>query len=508
VTTAPRTILRVRGVGRSYAGVAALSGIDLEVRAGEVLAIVGENGAGKSTLLKILSGVVEPSEGSLEAVDDDGVASPLRLDGVRDATRGGIALVHQELNLAENLDLAGSIFLGREPSRFGILDRAAMRREARRWLDRVGLALHPGTPCGTLPIAQRQLVEIAKALSCEARVLILDEPTSSLSSRETDRLLSIMDELRGRGVAVVFVSHHLDEVLRIADRAVVLRDGRKTGELARGEFDRATLERLMVGRDLAKVERRSVAADARVRLKIEGLVSVHPRSRPISFAVRAGEIVGLAGLVGAGRTEALEAIAGVTRHEGRVEVDGVALPAGAARRVRAGVAIVPEDRARHGLFLENPVAMNVSLAWLGRNRRVGTVDRRGEDSLVARMIDRVALRPAQPWRRVGTLSGGNQQKAVLGRWLAVDPGVLLLDEPTRGVDVGARAEIHGEVRRLADAGSAVVFASSELEEILMLADRILVLHEGSLVGELPAADATELAIMRLATGGGPRQEAA
>jgi ribose transport system ATP-binding protein len=511
VTTAPRTILRVRGVGRSYAGVAALSGIDLEVRAGEVLAIVGENGAGKSTLLKILSGVVEPSEGSLEAVGDDGVASPLRLDGVRDATRAGIALVHQELNLAENLDLAGSIFLGREPSRFGILDRAAMRREARKWLDRVGLGLDPGPSGGSLPIAQRQLVEIAKALSCEARVLILDEPTSSLSSREADRLLAIMDELRGRGVAVVFVSHHLDEVLRIADRAVILRDGRKTGELSRGEFDRATLERLMVGRDLAKAARRSVAADARVRLKIEGLVSEHTRSRrsrPISFAVRAGEIVGLAGLVGAGRTEALEAIAGVTRHEGRVEVDGVALPAGAARRVRAGVAIVPEDRARHGLFLENPVAMNVSLAWLGRNRRVGTVDRRGEGSLVARMIDRVSLRPPQPSRRVGTLSGGNQQKAVLGRWLAVDPRVLLLDEPTRGVDVGARAEIHAEVRRLADAGSAVVFASSELEEILMLADRILVLHEGSLVGELAAADATELAIMRLATGGGPRQEAA
>ena len=508
MTTAPRTILRVRGVGRSYAGVAALSGIDLEVRAGEVLAIVGENGAGKSTLLKILSGVVEPSEGSLEAVGDDGVASPLRLDGVRDATRAGIALVHQELNLAENLDLAGSIFLGREPSRFGILDRAAMRRDARKWLDRVGLELDPGTPCGTLPIAQRQLVEIAKALSCEARVLILDEPTSSLSSREADRLLSIMDELRGRGVAVVFVSHHLDEVLRIADRAVVLRDGRMTGELARGEFDRAILERLMVGRDLAKAARRTVAADARVRLQVEGLVSVHTRSRPMSFTVRAGEIVGLAGLVGAGRTEVLEAIAGVTRHDGRIEVDGAALPAGAARRVRAGVALVPEDRARHGLFLENPVAMNVSLAWLGRNRRVGTVDRRAEGSLVARMIDRVSLRPPQPSRRVGTLSGGNQQKAVLGRWLAVDPGVLLLDEPTRGVDVGARAEIHAEVRRLADAGSAVVFASSELEEILMLADRILVLHEGSLVGELPAADATELAIMRLATGGGPRQEAA
>ncbi len=508
MTPGPRTILRVRGVGRSYAGVPALSGVDLEVRAGEVLAIVGENGAGKSTLLKILSGVVEPSEGSLEAVGDDGVASPLRLEGVRDATRAGIALVHQELNLAENLDLAGSIFLGREPSRFGILDRKALRRDAARWLARVGLELDPGTPCGALPIAQRQLVEIAKALSCEAKVLILDEPTSSLSARETGRLLEIMDELRGRGVAVVFVSHHLDEVMRIADRAVILRDGRKTGELSRGEFDRATIERLMVGRDLAAAGRREMRGDAPVRLRVDGLVSSHPRSRPMNFTVRAGEIVGLAGLVGAGRTEALEAIAGVVPHRGRVEVNGLPLRAGAARRVRAGVALVPEDRARHGLFLENPVAMNLSLAWIDRHRRAGLVDRRGEGSLVARMVDRVRLRPPQPSRRVGTLSGGNQQKSVLGRWLAVEPAVLLLDEPTRGVDVGARAEIHAEVRRLADAGSAVVFASSELEEILMLADRVLVLHEGELVGELAGPEATELGIMRLATGGGPGSEAA
>jgi ribose transport system ATP-binding protein len=501
VTTPPRTILRVRGLGHAYAGVPALSGIDLEVRAGEVLAIVGENGAGKSTLLKILSGVVEPGEGSLEAVGDDGAATELRLEGVRDATRAGIALVHQELNLAENLDLAGSIFLGREPSRFGILDRKALRRDAARWLARVGLALDPGTPCGTLPIAQRQLVEIAKALSCEARILILDEPTSSLSARETGRLLGIMAELRGRGVAVVFVSHHLDEVMRIADRAVILRDGRKAGELARDGFDRTTIERLMVGRDLAAAEPRTVTGDAPVRLRIDGLVSSHPRSRPMSLAVQAGEIVGLAGLVGAGRTELLEAIAGVAPHGGRVEVDGRPLGPGAARRVRAGVVLVPEDRARHGLFLENPVAMNLSLAWIGRHRRAGLVDRRGEGSLVARMVDRVRLRPAQSSRRVGTLSGGNQQKSVLGRWLAVDPAVLLLDEPTRGVDVGARAEIHAEVRRLADAGSAIVFASSDLEEVLLLADRIIVLHEGAVAGELAIRDASEVALMHLATGG-------
>ncbi|MFM7261793.1 MAG: sugar ABC transporter ATP-binding protein [bacterium] len=494
-------LLRVRGVGRRYAGVTALAGIDADVRSGEVLAIVGENGAGKSTLLKILSGVVEPSDGTLEVADARGVLAPIELHGVRDATRAGIALVHQELNLAENLDVAGSIYLGREPSRFGLLDRKRMRADAHKWLARVGLDIDPGTLCGTLPIAQRQLVEIAKALSTESRVLILDEPTSSLTTRETDRLLEIMDELRCAGVAVVFVSHHLDEVMKIADRVIVLRDGRKTGELARGEYDRATIERLMVGRDIAASERRGVAADAAVRLEVTGVTSAHRRKRPISFAVRAGEIVGLAGLVGAGRTEVLEAIAGVTPHGGEVRLDGAALVGGASARVRRGVAIVPEDRARNGLFLEDPVAMNMSLAWIDRTSRARIVDGRGEAGLVARMVARMQLRPPQPSRRVHTLSGGNQQKTVIGRWLAVDPKVLLLDEPTRGVDVGARAEIHAEVRRLAAAGSAVIFASSELEEVLLLADRILVMHEGAIAGELAAHEATEVAIMHFATGG-------
>jgi ribose transport system ATP-binding protein len=466
-----------------------------------VLAIVGENGAGKSTLLKILSGVVQPSEGSLQVAGASGELADIALDGVRDATRAGIALVHQELNLAENLDVAGSIFLGREPSRFGWMDRARMRDEARRWLARVGLDIDPGTPCGTLPIAQRQLVEIAKALSTESRVLILDEPTSSLTARETERLLGIMDDLRRAGVAVVFVSHHLDEVMHIADRVIVLRDGRRTGELERGGFDRATVERLMVGRDIARAARRGTDAGAPVRLEVDRVVSAHRRRTPVSFAVRAGEIVGLAGLVGAGRTEVLEAIAGVTAHGGTVRLDGATLPAGAARRVRRGVAIVPEDRARNGLFLENPVAMNMSLAWIDRSSRARLVDRRGERSLVDRMIARMQLRPAQPARRAQTLSGGNQQKSVIGRWLAVDPAVLLLDEPTRGVDVGARAEIHAEVRRLADAGSAVVFASSELEEVLLLADRIIVMHDGAVAGEIAAHEASEVAIMHLATGG-------
>lgn len=494
-------LLRVRGVGRRYAGVTALADIDVDVRGGEVLAIVGENGAGKSTLLKILSGIVQPSEGELEVADESGQLCPVELHGVRAATHAGIALVHQELNLAENLDIAGSIFLGREPSRFGVLDLAQMRRASKSWLALVGLDLDPGTLCGTLPIAQRQLVEIAKALSCEARVLILDEPTSSLSAPEADRLLGIMDELRSRGVAIVFVSHHLEEIMRIADRVIVLRDGRTTGELARGEYDRAAVERLMVGREIVREERRATRAGGAVRLRVEAVVGAHQRRVPVSLEVRAGEIVGLAGLVGAGRTELLEAIAGVTTHGGRVHLDGTQLVGDASKRVRRGLGIVPEDRARNGLFLEDPVSVNMSMAWIDRHCRSRIIDAHGERALVGRMVARMQLRPTNPARLVQTLSGGNQQKSVIGRWLAVDPGVLLLDEPTRGVDVGARAEIHAEIRRLADAGSAVLFASSELEEVLLLADRIIVMHEGSLMGELAAHEATRVAIMRLATGG-------
>ena len=497
-------LLRISGVGRRYGGVAALSGVDLEVRAGEVLAVVGENGAGKSTLLKVLSGVERPDEGTIEVADAAGALRPVRLEGVRDAERAGIALVHQELNLADNLDVAGNVFLGREPSRFGFLDLRAMHARARDWLAMVGLPIDPATPCGSLPIAHRQLVEIAKALACEARVLVLDEPTSSLSSREADRLLSIVAGLRDGGKAVVFVSHHLDEVMRVADRAVVLRDGRRTGELARADFDRGAIERMMVGRDIAPPSPRGARGDAPIRLRADAVVTRHHRRRAVSLQVRAGEIVGLAGIVGSGRTELLESIAGIVPHGGRVAGDGEDLAGDASERVRRGVALVPEDRALHGIFAPDPVSTNVSLAWMGRGSRSGAraIDAAGERATVRRVIDRVRLRPADPDRAVRTLSGGNQQKTVLGRWLAVEPAVLLLDEPTRGVDVGARAEIHEEVRRLADAGTAVLFASSELEEVLLLADRVLVMHDGGIAGDLPVQEASEEAIMRLATGGG------
>lgn len=499
--TPVRTILRARNVGRRFAGVTALEGVDAEIRSGEVLAIVGENGAGKSTLLKILSGVLQPSSGALEAVDGNASAHELRLRSVADATQAGIALVHQELNLAENLDLAGAILLGREHHRCGWLNTRSMHAEAKRWLARVGLDLDPATLCGSLPIAQRQLVEIAKALSANARILILDEPTSSLSARESERLLAMLDELRRSGVAVVYVSHHLDEVLAIADRALVLRDGRMAGTLERASMDRATIERLMVGRDLPPVSARPSLDAAPTRLIVERVVSSHHRRRPASLTVRRGEIVGLAGLVGAGRTELLEAIAGLGHASGSILLDGRELAGSIAERVARGLAIVPEDRARHGLFTLDPVSTNVSMAWLPRGARAGLVDHAGERDLVGGMITRLRLRPADPARRVQTLSGGNQQKTILGRWLAVEPSVLLLDEPTRGVDVGARHDIHEAVRAAAMAGCAVLFASSDLEEVLLLADRILVMHDGLIAGELSREAATDVAIMGLATGG-------
>ncbi len=485
MTDAARPVLlRARGVGRRFGAVAALAGVDLELRAGEVHAIVGENGAGKSTLLRILGGADSPTEGAID-----------RGPGCE------VALVHQELALAENLDVAGCIHLGREPSRRGFLDLRAMREGARRWLETVGLPIDPGTPCGSLPIAHRQLVEIAKALSTDARVLVLDEPTSSLSARETDRLLAILDRLRAGGTAVAFVSHHLDEVLRIADRVTVLRDGRVTGSLPRGGFDRATLERLMVGREIAPAAPRRVDPGAPVRLRARGVVSVHRAAQPVDLEVRAGEIVGIAGLVGAGRTELLEAIAGVAERAGRVELGDHPLERGAAARSRLGVAIVPEDRARHGIFHDDTVARNLTLRAIGRRGRRWRIDAAGEKADAAGAHAGMGIDPPDASVPARTLSGGNQQKAVIGRWMAIRPPVLLLDEPTRGVDVGSRARIHAAIRDLADGGTAVVFASSELEEVLMLADRVLVMHDGAVVGDMPVQAATEEGIMRLATGG-------
>jgi len=500
VTAVVPPIVEVREILKRFPGVRALNRVSLAVAPGEVLALIGENGAGKSTLLKILAGVQPPDSGEI-LVDGQAV----RFQGVEDALAAGIALIHQELNLADNLDLAGNIFLGREPSWAGLLDFSAMRREAAEWLAMVGLRLDPATPLSRLPIGHQQLVEIAKALSTQARLLIMDEPTSSLSARETETLFRVVKELQSRGVSVIWISHRLGEVEELADRVVVLRDGQNAGEItARAEIEHERMIRMMVGRDIDRLARRPSHPPGDVVLAVRELrTPAHP-GHPLSLEVRAGEIVGIAGLVGAGRTELLTTLFGVTPAvAGSVAVGGRSVtPRSPREAITAGLALVPEDRKQQGLVLEMAIRENMSLVALGAESRGGFIDFSAERQLAAEMIPALAIKTPGDRQVVQFLSGGNQQKVVLAKWLAMKPKVLLLDEPTRGIDVGAKAEIYDLVHRLAGQGLAVLFVSSEMEEILTLADRALVMHEGRLAGGLGREELSEENVIRLAAGGG------
>jgi len=455
--------------------------------------------------LKILAGVQSPDSGSL-LVD----GQPVRFRGVQDALGAGIALIHQELNLADNLDLAGNVFLGREPRRAGFIRTAQMHREAAEWLRMVGLNLDPAMPLSHLPIGRQQLVEIAKALSTRARLLIMDEPTSSLSARETETLFAVVRQLRASGVSVLWISHRLGEVKELADRVVVLRDGRNAGEIPdRSGIEHDTMIRMMVGRDVDRLARRPSHPPGEVVLEVEGLrTPAHPQ-HPVSLSLRGGEIVGIAGLVGAGRTELLTTLFGVTPAVGgRVAVAGRPVDLRTPRdAIRAGMALVPEDRKHQGLILEMAVRENMSLVSLWPESHAGFVDSRAERRLAEQMIPALAIKTPGDRQAVQFLSGGNQQKVVLAKWLALKPKVLLLDEPTRGIDVGAKAEIYDLVHRLAGQGLAVLFVSSEMEEILSLADRALVMHEGRIAGGLARHDLSEERVMRLAAGGTGRQSA-
>jgi ribose transport system ATP-binding protein len=496
-------LVEVRGITKRFPGVRALDRVSLTVAAGEVLALIGENGAGKSTLLKILAGVQPPDSGEI-LVDGQAV----RFRGVEDALEAGIALIHQELNLADNLDLAGNIFLGREPARAGLLDLAGMRRAAAEWLGLVGLDLDPATPLSRLPIGRQQLVEIAKALSTRARLLIMDEPTSSLSARETETLFRVVKDLKRRGVSVVWISHRLGEVKELADRVVVLRDGQNAGEIPdRTGIEHERMIRMMVGRDIDRLARRPSHPPGEVVLAVRELrTPAHP-THPLSLEVRAGEIVGIAGLVGAGRSELLTTLFGVTPAvAGSVAVGGrVVTPRSPREAIAAGLALVPEDRKQQGLVLEMAVRENMSLVALWPESRAGFIDFGCERRLAAEMIPALAIKTPGDRQAVQFLSGGNQQKVVLAKWLAMKPKVLLLDEPTRGIDVGAKAEIYDLVHRLAGQGLAVLFVSSEMEEILALADRTLVMHEGRLAGGLGREELSEENVMRLAAGGVPER---
>ncbi len=486
--------LHARGVGKSFVGNRVLADVDLEVRVGEVHAVVGENGAGKSTLIKILGGVHQPDTGEVIV---DGV--PRRLRSPRDAFAAGIVVIHQELSLAPDLSAQENIFLGRFPrTALGTVDRGAIRRQAQNLFDQLAIAIDPARPIGTLSIAQQQMVEIAKAMSVEARVLVLDEPTAVLDEQRVATLFGTVERLRGQGLGIVFISHHLEEIFRIADRVTVLRDGRVTGSATVGDIDQDWLVGRMIGRDFP-AHSPHVRTARRPALAIQGL-SVPGEFTDVGLAVGEGEIVGLAGLVGAGRTEVARAIVGLSRPSaGQVTLFGTPVtirdPNQAAR---LGIAYVTEDRKTQGLLPNRSVRENATIANLRRFATAGILRLGAEAGYVRGLIRSLDVRLAGPSVEIRTLSGGNQQKVLIGRALTVGPRILILEVPTRGVDIGAKQEIYALIERLVGRGMAVLLISSEMEEVLRLADRVVVLRRGRVAATLTRAEATEHTIMKAA----------
>lgn len=494
-TAVPR--LEVRNVCKSFPGVRALHNVSLHLNANEVLSVVGENGAGKSTLMKILAGVQRPDSGEVRIADQ-----PVRFHSVRDALDNGVALIHQELNLADNLEVGANIFLGREPLRRGLIDENSINEQSSEFLKRVGLDVSPRTLVRELTIGQQQLVEIAKAVSINAQVLIMDEPTSSLSAGESERLFEVIHDLRRNGVSMLYISHRLAEVQDLSDRVTVLRDGENAGELARDEVNHGSLVQLMVGRDVSRFYSRQPHETGEVAIQVQNLATSTWPAHRLNFEVRAGEIVGVAGLVGAGRTEVLRTLFGVDRPlAGDICVAGKSVTLQSPEdAINAGIALVPEDRKQQGLILEMAIRQNIGLAGLRRNARGGgflNFDQERNDT--AEMVKRLRVKTPDSEQLAGNLSGGNQQKVVLGKWLALRPKVLLLDEPTRGIDVGAKQEIYQLMDELAGQGMAILFVSSEMEEVIGMSDRAIVMHEGRMTGQLQRDQLTEENVMRLAT---------
>jgi ABC-type sugar transport system ATPase subunit len=496
---ATEPILEAENIDKRFPGVHALDNVSLTITPGEVHAVVGENGAGKSTLMKILAGAYGPDRGTIR-IDGEAVT----IENPRAAQDLGIITIYQELSLVDALSVGENVFLGDLPTRSGgswRVDWPTVWSRAAELLERVGLRIRPQTRVRDLSVAQKQMVEIARALARNVRVLILDEPTSSLTERETEKLFEIISQLRNRGVGIIYISHRLGEVFRIAQQVTVLRDGIVVGSLPVRDASEDLLVRMMVGRDLARLFTEARASDAPVRLEVRGL-SRRGVLHDVSLSLRGGEIVGLAGLVGAGRTELARCLFGADSiSEGEILLDGAKVDIRSpGHAVDLGIALVPEDRKLQALVLGMGVRENLSLPVLDRLGSPLVPSRRRERALASDYINSLRIRTPHMEQRVSALSGGNQQKVVIARWLATKPKVLILDEPTRGIDVGAKAEVHALIARLAEQGVAILMISSELPEILGMSHRILVMRSGRIVADIPREDATEELIMAAATG--------
>jgi ribose transport system ATP-binding protein len=493
----PPPLLTVRGLSKSFSGISVLKQVDLQLSQGEVLSVVGENGAGKSTLMKILAGVLEADSGEM-AVE----RRPIKYTSPRDAIQAGVVLIHQELNLCENLNVAQNIFLGREPQRLGFVRSRLIEEQSKRFLHRVGLSVSPRTLVKNLSIGKQQMVEIAKALSTNAKVLIFDEPTSSLSATESEALFRLIEELKSSGVGIIYISHRLSEVRRLSDRVQVLRDGQSVGVVPRDEATHTQLVSLMVGRDIANFYLRTRHRLGQRLLEVKDLKTSAYPEQAVSFHVHQGEIVGVAGLVGSGRTEVLETLFGVRPSlGGKIRIDGHEVKIDSPRKaVEIGLALVPENRKQHGLIVQMDVRDNIGLAKLRQNQRgFGFCNFLKQKQESLETVAQLRIKTVSDRQTVNFLSGGNQQKIVLGKWLMMNPKILLLDEPTRGIDIGAKQEIYTLIEQLAAQSLAILCVSSELEEIIGLSDRVLVMREGRISGELRPPEISEESIMKLAT---------
>ena len=493
--------VQLEGITKTFPGVNALSDVSFDVLPGEVHALMGENGAGKSTLMKVLSGVYLPDGGAIRL---SGVEQRFR--SPRDAQDAGIRMIYQELTVLPNLDIGRNILLGREPQRAGVIDRKALYAQAREILQSLNLQLDPRTPLERLSIGQRQMVEIARAVAAKPSVIVMDEPTSSLGRSEDEALFALIATLKARGVAIVYISHRMEEVFALADRITVLKDGQFVGTRMVSDVNEAVLIEMMIGRKLEKPVRHSVKRSANRVLEVRRL-SGGPRVKDVSFVLHRGEVLGLAGLVGAGRTETARMIFGADRRSrGEILLEGKRVSFSTpGEAIQHGVMYVPEDRKTLGLIVMHSVRQNMALPSLPRLSKLGIIDERAVSVLTDEYIARLNVRTPSSRQITELLSGGNQQKVVLAKWLAMRPRVLILDEPTRGIDVNAKAEVFALVREVAALGVSVLLISSETPEVLRESDRIVVFHEGRVAGELEAASATEAAVVSLAFGQTPVQ---